>query len=514
MTSVISTIGISGVEGYLIEVEVKLLSGMATMNIVGLGDLAVKEAKDRIESAFDQLGVTFPKKKIIVNLSPSDIKKSGTYFDLSMVIGILLASEQLTPVDVKLEEIVFLGEIGLMGDLKNFVGVLPMIIAAKNKGFKKIVLPKSSLLEASMVKGIELFGFGTVEEVIKWLEKRQYYQEPKLQSPTVTPTHLLDFDEVIGHEHVLKYVLAAAAGGHNMLMIGPPGCGKSMIAKRFESILPEMTEEEMLEVVALHSVAGLLKNHTFPRTRPFRAPHYNTSANAIIGGGTNALPGEISLAHNGVLFLDELPEFNRQTLESLRQPLEDRVVTIARVKQTNTFPANFILIAAMNPCPCGYNGTGKCQCSNYEIRRYRQRISGPIMDRMDIQKFLGKVDFFNERTSDKKMSSSQLKESVLRARNIQNKRFKTIPEIRQNAQMEAGHVKEFCQLDSESKAILQQAYEKFRFTARTCNKILKISRTFADLGDSVSIRKEDLVAALMGRDLDKENSTMYVQVPK
>lgn len=511
MASVLKSIGILGLEGYLIDVEVSVFGGVAMTSIVGLGDAAVKEAGDRMETCVTQMQLTYPKKKIVINLSPSEIKKSGTYFDLAMVIGILLESEQLAPKEIKMEEYIFLGEISLNGELRGFHGVLPMVIAAKNKGFLKIILPASSLREASLVKGMELYPFETLKQVTDFLEKKsprwpsteEFHIEQKTE-------HRIDFADVHGHRDVLDYVVAAAAGNHNLLLIGAPGCGKSMIAKRIPTILPEMTEEEVLEITSIYSICGQLKDNQLVTARPFRAPHYNASSNSLIGGGINAMPGEISMAHNGILFLDEFPEFSRATLEALRQPLEDRMVTISRVKHTNVYPANFQLVAAMNPCPCGNHGSGNCSCSPFEIKRYTQRISGPIMDRIDIQKFMGRVNLFQRDSSMTNPSSSDLKDVVSRARKVQVKRFSEVKGITANGQMESMHIKEFCPLDGESMRLLQRSYEKFQFSARTHDKIIKIARTFADIDGSKEIRREHMVFGLMSRDLDKDKRTMLV----
>lgn len=504
MATQIKTIGINGIEGYVIDVQVKLLNGVATMNIVGLGDVAVKEARDRIESAFVHLDLKFPKKKIVVNLSPSDIKKTGTSYDLPMLVGLLLESDQIKPVDINFNELIFIGEVGLSGDLNHTRGILPMVVEAKRRGFKKIILPKASLNEAKLVRDIQLFGFSSLEEVVMWLEHRLFYKlEPSVKITESTTKPVLDYRDVKGHQHILDYVAIAAAGNHNMLMVGPPGCGKSMIAKRIPTILPELTEEEALEVMAIHSVAGTLKQSHQNIERPFRAPHYNASPSAIIGGGSTAMPGEISLAHNGVLFLDEFPEYSRQTLESLRQPLEDQKVTIARVKQTNTFPANFILIAAMNPCPCGYYGSEKCTCTTFEIKKYRHRISGPIFDRIDIQKYMSFVDLFKESTHQKTISSEEMLVNIRKARQIQSKRFKHTL-IRTNSQMEAAHIHEFCKLSQDSHTLLQKAYERFSFSARAYNSLIKVARTSADLKGQDNISAEDIRVALMARDMDKD----------
>jgi len=459
MATVIRSIGISGITGYSIEVQAKVLGGLSIMNIVGLGDQAVKESKDRIESAFDQLGFIFPKKKIIINLSPSDTKKSGTYFDLPMVIALLIESDQLKPANMNLGETIFLGEVGLGGELNHFKGVLPMVIEAQRKGYKRVILPRESISEASRVGGIEIFGFAKISEVIKWMERRMIYSPPIIKPCEKIIVHLPDFADVYGQDHIMKYVTAAAAGNHNLLLIGPPGCGKSMIAKRIPSILPDLTTEEALEVMTIQSVAGLLENNG-SLMRPFRAPHYNISTNAIIGGGINAMPGEISFAHNGVLFLDELPEFSKPAIDSLRQPLEDRCVTVARVKQTNTFPANFMLVAAMNPCKCGHFGTGICKCSPGDVNRYRQRISGPVYDRLDIQKYLGVVNMFEEKKSNTKYTSKSMREEVLHARSIQYERYKDINGLRTNSQIETKHINVFCILDSQGQDFMEEMYKK------------------------------------------------------
>lgn len=506
MATQIKTIGVNGIEGYIIDVQVKLINGLSMMNIVGLGDVAVKEARDRIESAFEHLHFKFPKKKIVINLSPSDIKKSGTSFDLPMLIGLLLESAVLNDVGIQIEDFIFIGEIGLTGELQHTRGILPMLIHAKNIGIKNIVLPFKSIEEAKLVKGLNLYAFTHIDNVVKWLEKRQYHRP--IASGEMQPRKIqntLDFKDVKGQDLVLEFAAIAAAGNHNMLLVGPPGCGKSMIAKRMQTILPPMSEQEKLESMAIHSVSGNLSNADLIGIRPFRAPHYNASTSAIIGGGAAALPGEISLAHNGILFLDEFPEFARQTLEALRQPLEDQKVTISRVKQTSTYPAHFILIAAMNPCPCGYYGHASCSCTAYEIKKYRSRVSGPIFDRIDIQKILKPIDIWETKLMPHIINSETLAVKVTKAREHQSIRFKE-DTIHTNSQMEPYHIDKYCQLNHESDQLIKSAFERFSFSARVYNSILKVARTCADLRSSESIEKEDVLLALMARDLDKVNS--------
>lgn len=507
MATTIKSIGIVGIEGYPVEVQVKVMSGLAMMSIVGLGDQAVKEAKERVEAAFDHLELEFPKKKIIVNLSPSDIKKSGTYYELPMTIALIMESGQMTPRDIDLDQVVFLGGVDLTGKLIDFNGVLPMVLEARKRGFKKVVLPQSSLLEANKVEGIENYGFLTLKEVIQWIEKRIVYSSPELEDSTQMEfDDTLDFFDVESQDHMMKYIIAAAAGGHNLLLIGPAGCGKSMIAKRIPGILPDLSDDEAIEVMTIRSVAGERIDKASIRTRPFRAPHANVSMNALVGGGTNAVPGMISLAHNGVLFLDELPEFSPQAIEALRQPLEDHVVTVSRVKQSNTFPANFMLVAAMNPCKCGEYGTSNCICTQASVSKYRQRVSGPIYDRMDIQKYMEKVDLLHAYADPDRMKSKEIKEIVTRARKIQENRFKEHAKIRTNAQMGPKEIKKYCNLSAECFEFMDEAHKDYQFSARSYNKFLAVARTFADLDASADIRKIDLVSALMARDLDREKN--------
>lgn len=491
MATVTKTIGITGITAYVIDVQAKTLAGLSSVNIIGLGDQAVKEARDRIESSFDQLKCKFPSEKIVINLAPSEVKKSGTSFDLAMLVALLIESDELEVSEsMHLDKTIFLGELGLTGQLFHFSGVLPMVAHAVQEGYERVILPKESLNEATMIKGIELIAVENIEEVVLWLKgKLNIISSTKVEVMTCEHAQTVDFSDVIGHENMMKYVIAAAAGNHNLLMIGPPGCGKSMIAKRIASILPALTEKEKIELLSIQSIAGLLKAGKTSNTRPFRSPHYNTSSSAIIGGGAYAMPGEISLAHHGVLFLDELPEFSPKVIDSLRQPLEDGLVTVARVKQTNKFPAQFMLVAAMNPCKCGYFGTQKCTCKPSDVRRYRNRISGPIYDRLDIQKYMHKVDIFAEDKSNSNYSSKEMKDLVNAARLIQEKRFKDELGIYANGQMQMRHIKLYCTLEKDAQTAFRKFNDHYEFSARSYSKIMSVARTFADLEGATKIRK-------------------------
>ncbi|MDD4378206.1 MAG: YifB family Mg chelatase-like AAA ATPase [Eubacteriales bacterium] len=509
MASIVKGFAILGVDGYLVDVEIKEIIGQPMISIVGLGDTAIKEARERVQAAINDSNYTFPQKKIVINLAPSDLKKSGSHFDLAIAIGLLVETEQINK--AREDEFAFTGELSLNAKLRACSGVLPMIIAAKESGVKNIIVPVENVEEASLVDGINIFGFDNLIEVVEFLENRREYT-PEIFLPSYEDENKfnLNFRDVHGQDALIEYVVIAAAGGHNLLMIGQPGCGKSMITKRIPTILPSMTECEALEVTKIYSVAGILNKKGLVTQRPFRAPHHNASTNSLIGGGNNATPGEISLAHNGVLFLDEIAEFNKKTLEALRQPMEDQKVTISRVKYTNTYPASFMLVAAMNPCSCGYYGTDRCRCTDYEVLKYRQKISGPILDRLDIQKYVRPVNFKKLSSNTESKSSKELRERVEFARKIQKKRFEGIDNVNCNAQMNNALIKEYCYIEAEGQKLMELAYNKLKYSARTFHKYLKVARTFADMDGSEKIRKKDIAASLMSRDLEKDKSVMTV----
>lgn len=508
MATIVNSFSISGIEGLVVEIETDMIFGQPSVSIIGLGDQAVKEASERIRASILHLGYEFPKMKVVINLAPGDIKKKGSHYDLGMSIGVLQQSDQIAAQG--LEEYGFIGEVSLNGKLRACNGVLPMVIAAKRAGIRKMIVPNDNREEAALVQEMEIYAFEELKEVIDFIQgKRAVGAVKREESAKSDIEYPVDFSDVKGQELLIEYIVVAAAGGHNMLMIGEPGCGKSMIAQRIPTILPMMNEEEALEVTKIYSVAGLLKtNRDLINARPFRAPHHNASLNSLIGGGNNAMPGEISLAHNGVLFLDEIAEFNKKTLDALRQPLEEKKVTISRVQGRHEYPANFMFIAAMNPCPCGYYGSRKCHCTDYEVQKYRQKLSGPLMDRVDIQKYVNPVDFMELGNQKPGPSSAELRLRVENARKIQRERYRGMDGINCNAQMTASLIKEFCQLDEPSKQLLKLAHEKFGYSARTYNKFLKVARTSADLDGSENIRRQDIARVLMARDMDKENTGM------
>lgn len=502
---------VEGIDGFEVEVEVTVIKGQQQMiSIIGLGDQAVREAGERIIATIETYGYDMPKDKVIISLAPGNRRKHGSHYDLSMLLALLVQTDQIICKDV--EKYVFIGELSLNGRIRPCNGILPMVMEARNKNIPYAIVPFENWQEAESVDGIKIYGVRTVREAVQLLEGKcvPTREEEKMIAETYVPTDV-DFSDVKGQSELIDAILLGAAGGHNILMIGEPGCGKTMIAQRIPTILPIMTQKESLDVTKLHSISGLLDpNHGLMDKRPFRAPHHNVSLNALIGGGTFAQPGEVSLAHNGVLFLDELAEFSKSTLDALRQPLENKKVTISRVNGTNTYPANFMFVAAMNPCPCGYYPSSKCKCTDYEIIHYRGKISGPILERIDIQKNVKRVDFFELSEQKQVANSEELRKKVEAARAIQTERFQDNPNVFCNAQMTTSMIQKYCKLDEECTRMLKEAAETYGYSARVIHKLLRLARTSADLDGSEQIRQIDMKRILDCGDLDKSNNEMYV----
>jgi len=498
---------VAGIDAYTITIEVNVSQGIKFF-LVGLPDSAVKESEQRMKSALKECDYKWPGYKIIINMAPADIRKEGSSYDLPLAIGILAASNQMS--DRKLAEYVIMGELSLDGSLRPIKGVLPIAVKAKEEGFKGLIIPEQNAREAAVVKGLEVYGAKNVREVAEFLNEEKNIEPTVIDAEEEFMKGIenadFDFSEVKGQENVKRALEISAAGGHNILMIGPPGSGKSMLAKRIPSILPPLTLDEALETTKIHSVAGKIDTHTSLLTkRPFRNPHHTISDVALTGGGSFPQPGEISLAHNGVLFLDELPEFKRTVLEVMRQPLEDRRITISRARFTIEYPASFMLVAAMNPCPCGYfnHPTRACVCSPGMVQKYLNRISGPLLDRIDLHIEVIPVPFNKLSESPPAESSKEIRKRVIKARQIQAERFKNTKGIFCNAQMTSKLMGKYAKLEEDSSRILKTAMEKLDLSARAYDRILKVSRTIADLEGTENIQPHHVAEAIQYRSLDK-----------
>ncbi len=506
MLSKVKSCGLIGIDGYRVEVETDISNGIPAFEIVGLGDTAVRESKERVRAAIKNSGLEFPVRRITINLAPANQRKEGSAYDLAVALGILTATEQIhTPV---LDKYMFIGELSLDGEVKPVTGVLPMAICAMNQGVEYLVLPTANADEAAVVKGVQILPVRNLSEIIHHLTGEKQIVRHTVDIDAIfngNISHELDFADVKGQENVKRAMEVAASGGHNCVMIGSPGSGKTMLAKRLPSILPAMTFEEALEVTKIHSIAGTLPPKTSLITnRPFRNPHHTISAIGLVGGGKYPKPGEISLSHYGVLFLDEVPEFSKDALEVMRQPLEDGVVTISRVNASLSYPARTTLIAAANPCKCGnyLDSSKQCNCTPKQIQQYMGKLSGPLLDRIDIHIEVASVKYKDLESTREEEKSSVIRARVNKARRVQLERYKGL-NIYSNSQLQASMISKFCRLDDKGRDLLKNAFDRLGLSARAHSRILKVARTIADMEGSEEIKQQHLAEAIQYRSLDR-----------